>query len=150
MERRNMLGRGLFAGLTGLFVAPAAAAAAPAAGGDDTSGAAAAAIDRVRALLERNSDPTELGSSRTIDAIRLQQRQFLIANRKYPDFIEIGLGVWEDIYDWHVKHQQPITATRLADGRYTIAFMFTTLVLRPDQDPTYVGFAFDAEPVRRQ
>ena len=24
------------------------------------------------------------------------------ATRKYPDFIEIGLDVWDNVYDWHV------------------------------------------------
>jgi hypothetical protein len=148
VERRSMLGRGLFAGLTGLFVAPAVASAGNGAA-DDSSQAAAAAIDQVRQLLEKQADPTELGPSKTIDAIRQAQRTYLQANRKYPDFIEVGIGVWEDIYDWHVKHQQPITANRLADGRYTMAFMFTSLILRPDQDQNHVGFPFDAEPARR-
>ena len=150
MERRNLLGRGLFAGLTGMFAAPAAVTAAPAGGGgDDTSEAAARAIDQLRTQYEFMSDPTELGRSGTIGAIRQQQRTFLMSAHKYPDFIEVGINVWEDVYDWHVKQRQPITATRLADGRYAMVFMFTTLILRPEQDANFVGFPFDAEPARR-
>ena len=150
MERRNLLGRGLFAGLTGMFVAPAAASAAPAGGGaEDTSEAAARAIDQLRTQYEFMSDPTELGRSGTIGAIRQQQRAFIMSGRKYPDFIEVGMNVWEDVYDWHVKQRQPINATRLADGRYAMVFMFTTLILRPEQDANFVGFPFDAEPARR-
>ena len=150
MERRNLLGRGLFAGLTGMFAAPAAATAAPAGGaGEDTSEAAARAIDQLRTQYEFMSDPTELGRSGTIGAIRQQQRTFLMSARKYPDFIEVGLNVWEDVCDWHVKQRQPINATRLADGRYAMVFMFTTLILRPEQDANFVGFPFDAEPTRR-
>jgi hypothetical protein len=48
------------------------------------------------------------------------------------------------VYDWHVRHQQPITATRTADGRYVMTVMFTTLILRPEQAGSYVGYGFDA------
>jgi hypothetical protein len=39
--------------------------------------------------------------------------------------------------------------TRTADGRYAMVFMFTTLLLRPDQAADFVGFAFDADTQRR-
>jgi hypothetical protein len=145
VERRNMLGTGLVAGLTGMLAAPAAVAVPLAA--EDTSGAAAAAVDKLRTALDRHLTPVSPGT--TIAAIRQQQRMFIRANQKFPDFMEVGLGVWEDVYDWHVRHQQPIAAGRLADGRYTLAFMFTSLILRSDQAPEFVGFGFDADQVRR-
>jgi hypothetical protein len=67
------------------------------------------------------------------------------ATRKYPDFLEIGLDVWDNVYDWHVAFQQPANLSRLTDGRYVMTFTFTTLILRPDQDPGFVGFAFDSD-----
>ena len=146
VARRDMLGGGLLAGLTGAF--EDRPAADPAAGvPEDTSEAAAGAIDRLRAVIERQSAPSTAVAA--IAAIRQQQRTYVRAHEKYPDFIEVGLGVWEDVYDWHVRYQQPITAARLADGRYVLGFMFTSLILRPDQAPEYVGFGFDNEP-RRQ
>ena len=42
-----------------------------------------------------------------------------------------------------MRYQQPITAARLADGRYALSFMFTNLILRPDQAFEFVGFGFD-------
>ena len=77
--------------------------------------------------------------------VRTQQQIWLRANHKYPDFIEIGYNVWDGLYDWHVRYQQSINVTRSADGRYLMAFMFTTLILRPDQDPNYVGPPFDGD-----
>jgi hypothetical protein len=68
---------------------------------------------------------------------------------KFPDFIEIGIEVWDNVYDWHVAHQQPVSMGRAADGHYTMTFMFTTLVLRPEQTADYVGFPFDSD-ARRQ
>jgi hypothetical protein len=35
--------------------------------------------------------------------------------------------------------------TRVADGRYAMSFMFTTLLLRSDVTPDFVGYAFDAD-----
>lgn len=67
------------------------------------------------------------------------------STQKYPDFIEIGLDIWDNIYDWHVVHQQPVNMTRTSDGHYTMVFMYTTLLLRPDQAPDFVGFAFDTD-----
>jgi len=143
--RRDMLGSGLLAGLSGAFAEPSAAerAAAPP---EDTSEAAAGALDRLRQLIERQSTPSTASAS--IALIRQQQRTYIRAHEKYPDFIEVGLGVWEEVYDWHVRYQQPITAARLADGRYVLGFMFTSLILRPDQALEYVGFGFDNEPRR--
>jgi hypothetical protein len=140
--RRNILGSGLLAGLTGAVAVPDEAGAAPAAA-EDTSTAAAAAIDRLRTAFEKQVAPATAESS--IGSIRQQQRVFLRANQKYPDYMEVGLGVWEDVYDWHVRYQQPINTARLADGRYILTFMFTNLILRPDQAMEYVGIGFDNE-----
>ena len=62
-------------------------------------------------------------------------------------------GVWADaqhgialahrrlsILDLSPLGHQPMAS---ADGRYVMAFMFTTLILRTDVDPSYVGPAFD-------
>jgi hypothetical protein len=143
--RRNMLSSSLLAGVTGALAGTAAAEAEPVAA-EDTSQAAAAAVDRLRTTLERQLTPSAVAGS--IGQIRQQQRVFIRANNKYPDFIEVGLGVWEDVYDWHVRYQQPIAAARLGDGRYVLTFMFTNLILRPDQAAGFVGFGFDNDAPR--
>src|SRR4029450_9532670 len=63
--------------------------------------------------------------------IRDQQHIFLKANQKFPDFIEVGVGVWESVVDWHIRHQQPLSVSRSAEGRYIMAVGVTTLILRP-------------------
>jgi hypothetical protein len=68
---------------------------------------------------------------------------FLKVNGKFPDYIEVGTGVFFDVYDWHVRHGQAITVSRLADSRTAIQFMFTQLILRYEQDPAFVGVPFD-------
>lgn len=45
--------------------------------------------------------------------------------------------------DWHVKKRQPINTTRLPEGRYGLVFMFTTVVLRPEQTANFIGWGYD-------
>ena len=135
MERRNLVGGGMLATAAALIGGAEQASAAQA----DDSGAVARAVENLRATLMRT-----LAVSPELDRIREQQRVFLKSNQKFPDFLEVGIDVWENVYDWHVRHQQPIVATRTADGRYVMTVMFTTLILRPDQAGGYIGYAFDA------
>ena len=136
MQRRNLVGGGMLAGAAALLGGAEPAAAAKS---DDSDAAAARAIENLKALLER-----QLAISPELERIREQQRVYLKSNHKFPDFIEIGIDVWESVYDWHVRHQQPITAARTGDGRYVMTVMFTALILRPEQVSSYVGYGFDA------
>jgi hypothetical protein len=74
--------------------------------------------------------------------IRRQFGIFLKSNQKYPDYCEIGPAIFTDLYDWHVRYQQPIEISRV-DNRTAIRFMFTWLILRPEQADTFVGIPFD-------
>jgi hypothetical protein len=62
---------------------------------------------------------------------------------KFPDFLEIGIDVFYQVYDWHVRHNQQIQITRVAEQRFAIQWMFTQLILRWEQDPKYIGVPFD-------
>jgi hypothetical protein len=137
MQRRDLVGGGIVAGLTSMMVPPAEAAA------DDEQ--STQAINRMRETFERHFEQVYSSRWRGVSRVRQQQRTWMQATRKYPDFIEIGLDVWDNIWDWHVVYQQPLNVTRVADGRYTMLFMFTTLLLRPDQTPDFVGYAFDTD-----
>jgi hypothetical protein len=86
-----------------------------------------------------------IGPSLSAGAIADVRKQFAIfvkANQKYPDFCEIGPSVFTDLYDWHVRYQQPIEVSRV-ESRTAIRFMFTWMILRPEQADTYVGIPFD-------
>jgi hypothetical protein len=79
-----------------------------------------------------------------IDPIRTVQKQFLRANGKLPDFVEVGADVWFHAYDWHVRWQVPRVEGRDAQGRLTLAMNQTLVVLRPDVQASFVGLPFDA------
>jgi hypothetical protein len=78
-----------------------------------------------------------------ITAVREQTRTFLTANGKFPDFLEVGSDVWQRVYDWHVRFQQPINLGRTPEGRYTILLLATTVVMRPDMSPGFIGLPYD-------
>jgi len=135
MERRDIVGGGLV-GLAAMLGGPGGAA--PHAQGDGSP--IARALGEVRDLLDRRLQPP----SAALLEVRRQQRSFMRASHKFPDFIDIGLGVWDSLYDWSVRNQQPLNVRRHEDGRYTMTFMFTTLILRPDQPDEYVGLGYDS------
>ena len=148
MERRAVVGGSLLAGLSTLMspaalAAGASAEAASAAAGDLEG--VSDSIDQLRLTVEHQFATVYTDKWQGVARIRQQQHTWMRSTQKYPDFIEVGLDVWDNIYDWHVVHQQPVNMTRTSDGRYTMVFMYTTLLLRPDQAPDFVGFAFDAD-----
>ena len=145
MERRAVVGGSLLASLSTLM-SPANADAASAAAADLEG--VSDSIDQLRRTVERQFANVYTNRWEGVARIRQQQHTWMRSSQRYPDFIEIGLDVWDNVYDWHVVHQQPINMTRTADGRYAMVFTFTTLLLRPDQAPDFVGFAFDAESAR--
>jgi hypothetical protein len=141
VQRRDLMGAGLVASFASLMATSVDAAPAPADGEDET----AVAINRFRDVYERQLEQVYDARWKGVVKVRQQQRTWLLATRKYPDFLEIGLDVWDNVYDWHVAYQQPLSVQRLADGRYGMAFMFTTLLLRSDLNPEFVGYPFDAD-----
>ena len=138
MERRHLVSGGLLAGVAAAFGLPARPAEAQQRP-EDGDGRTAAAIDELRKVVDRG-----VQVSAELARIREQQRVFMRANQKFPDYMEVGIGVWEGVYDWHVRHQRPVTIGRTVDGRYTMPVMETLLLLRPDQSESFVGFGFDA------
>ena len=138
MDRRHLVSGGLLAGLAATFGFPAAAAGAQQCR-DEGDQRVAAAVDELRKVVDQR-----LEVSPELARIREQQRLFMRANQKFPDYIEVGLGVWFSVYDWYVRHQRAVTIGRTTDGRYTMPVMETLLLLRPEQAESFVGFGFDA------
>jgi len=137
VERRDVIGGGLVAGLAAAF-APQAGAQARRDPADDAAELKVAdAIDKLRQLIERQDDSAEVAQ------IRAQQRTFLKANQKFPDYMDVGIDVWERMHDWHVRTRQPVNIIRTNDGRYGMRFGVTTLLLMPQQVGNYISWGYD-------
>ena len=135
VHRRAVINGTLLSGLAALAPAEQSRSGSSQAGADE---AVARAIEELNTIVRHAID-----TSPELARIRNQQRIFLQANQKFPDFIEVGIGVWESVFDWHVRHQQPISVSINAERRYTMAGAFSTLVLRPEMSENYVGAGMD-------
>jgi hypothetical protein len=136
VDRRALINGAMFSGLATLSP-PQQSRSTSQSNADDS--AVAKAIDELNATLRY-----AVQTSPELARIRDQQRTFLKANQKFPDFIEVGIGVWESVFDWHIRHQQPRSVSRSAEGRYIMSLGFTTLILRPELSENYVGPGMDA------
>jgi hypothetical protein len=138
IDRRQLLTGG---GLLGVF-APAGEGTAYGAGQMSER----AAADVVAALQKISSAISAVAAQASFDPIvplRTRQTDYLRANAKFPDFIDVGVDIWMAAHDWHVRFQQPLTVGRDGLGRYTLTLGFTVLVLRPDVAPGYIGAPYD-------
>ena len=78
-----------------------------------------------------------------INPVRDQIKAFLRPSGKFPDFIDVGVDVWHQVYDWHVRYQQPLTIAKNAEGRYTILLASTLVIMRTELSPSYIGQGYD-------
>ena len=62
---------------------------------------------------------------------------------RFPDFIDVGFNVFQSVVDWLIAVQQPVTLSRVTDGRYSLNFIGSTIVLRGDFADNYVGQGYD-------
>lgn len=143
LSRRDLITAGVAAG--GLSAAPEGASALTAAEQEADRQGQREIANQIAAV-DRALNSAFLSSSLAhgfVGKLRADMEQFLRANSKFPDFMEVGAAVFFDIYDWHVKNRQQLVVTRLTDGRYSMQFMFTSLILRPEQDRNYTGVPYD-------
>ena len=146
MNRRAAIQSGLLGGLgSAALAAPSTAAAA---GGDDgDQRMVAAALRDIESTLKRQAENSNAHWN-VVRRVQEQQRTFLKASHRYPEFIEVGSRAWDALIEWHVREQQTLNVTRVADGRYVMSFSFTTVLLRPDLDDNYVSFGYDNDRTR--
>ena len=114
-------------------------AAPPAYQSDGAINRLQSSVDDILGMLrtQRIQPPAELTD------IRDKQRAYFKANQKFPDYIDIGVRVWERMYDWHIATLQPLKISRAADGHLQIEVMLTTLLLRTDVADTFIGVPYD-------
>lgn len=138
VERRDVIGGGLAAGLAAAFGGADVRAQTRRDTSDTTADMKIAdAIDKLREAIERQHESPD------VSQIRAQQRIFLKANQKFPDFMDVGIDVWEHMHDWHVRNRQPLTIVRTNDGGYGMAFGVTTLLLMPHQVASHISWGYD-------
>jgi hypothetical protein len=77
-----------------------------------------------------------------INRIRAEQRTHVKNSGRFPEFIDVGYDVFNAVVDWLISVRQPARVDRVGE-RYSVQFLLTTIVLRPDFDDNYVGRGYD-------
>jgi hypothetical protein len=84
-----------------------------------------------------------LTPSPEIKQIQALQRLHFKLTQKFPNYIDVGYTVWENLTMWHYENRIPLKMTRTVDGRMEMEFNFTTLVLKSDLQDTLMSTPYD-------
>ena len=101
------------------------------------------AQDIVNALKDIRTAIATDRSFAEIQPVRSKQLDYLKANGKFPDFIDVGSDVWYAVHDWHIRLGQPLVFSRDPSGRYLLMLGFTALVLRQEAVPGFISTPYD-------
>ena len=142
MNRRDMLAAGLLG-----TVAPSAAGGGEAQEQSDVilrQGLTGIdnSIDEFKGTVEQSLRGNSMNYG-GVALIKNELMRYLKQSGKFPEYCDIGVAIFFDVYDWHIKHQQQIQISRMADQRMSIQFMFTQLVLRLENAENYISQAYD-------
>jgi hypothetical protein len=150
LGRRQLLSSSMAAGLFGLREPTRNAASATSASLDDGAGQSSPELSGLTRAIEGIgtmllTEVSRLHEFTEIAKIRDAQKTYLVTHAKIPDVIEVGVNVWFDVYDWHIKWQQPLAMGRDANNRRTITLFETLVVLQIDQPANFVGMPYDKQ-----
>ena len=79
----------------------------------------------------------------TVRDLRTQQRNFFRLNQRFPQCIDVGIGVWERMQDWHIAHLRPLTIQRTSDGHWQMDFIMSVIVLKHELPENEIGLGYD-------
>jgi hypothetical protein len=101
-------------------------------------------LGSIRGVLDQGLVGPSLSGGGFIGKIRDMYRIHLKQTGHFPEFMEIGIAPFYELYDWHVRNAQQIQIIRVAENRMAIQFMFTQCILRWEQDERYLGQPYDS------
>lgn len=101
-----------------------------------------ASVDEFRSTVEQGLRGNSMNAG-GVGLVKIELQRYVKTSGKFPEYCDIGVAIFFDVYDWHVRQQQQIQITRMADQRLAIQFMFTQLVLRWENAENYIGAAYD-------
>jgi hypothetical protein len=140
MTRREIVTGGIAAGALG---APDAGAAAGPLQQRDAEERMVSLLGEIRDTLKRGASDCNANACPEMERVRTEQRNFLKGHSKFPDCIDVGADIWDRLCDWHIEHGVVLQVSRNTEGRYTLPFYQTFIVLRPDMANSYVGQGYD-------
>jgi hypothetical protein len=95
-------------------------------------------VQGIRSLLTAN--PV---SAPAVTTLRDRQRQFFRLNQRFPECIDVGIRIWEQMQDWHIRNLRPLNINRAGDGRWQMDFIMSVIVLKHELPETEIGQPYD-------
>jgi hypothetical protein len=130
--------RELIAGGAAVHVARGDAAAAQRGSDDETAPQLRSIRDVLDAIRGQYTVTTP-----AVNQLRDRQRQFFRINQRFPECIDVGIRIWEQMQDWHIRHLRPLNINRAGDGRWQMDFIMTVIVLKHELPENEVGQPYD-------
>ena len=127
--------RELIAGGAGMHLADGNAAAAQR---DRDLDQLMAEVQGIRTILTANPVSTP-----TVTILRDRQRQFFRLNQRFPECIDVGIRIWEQMQDWHIRNLRPLNISRAGDGRWQMEFILSMLVLKHELPENEIGQGYE-------
>ena len=103
------------------------------------------ALNRINTTLDEIKDSLDAGlrgntmSYGSLGVIKQRLELWVKTTGRFPEFWDVGISVFLEIYDWHIREKQPIQITRVSEQRMAIQWLFTQYVLRWENDQNYIG-----------
>ena len=95
-------------------------------------------VGEIRSILMANPVATT-----TVRTLRERQRQFFRVNQRFPECIDVGINIWEQMQDWHIRNLRPLNMNRGGDGFWQMDFIMTVLVLKHALGDNEIGQPYD-------
>ena len=98
----------------------------------------AANLDEIKASLDAGLRGNTM-SYGNLGVIKGKLETWIRTTGRFPEYWDVGISVFLEIYDWHIRERQPIQISRIAEQRMAIQWLFTQYVLRWENEPNYIG-----------
>ena len=101
-----------------------------------------ATLDEIKVSLDAGLRGNTM-SYGNLGVIKGKLETWIRATGKFPEFWDVGISVFLEIYDWHIRFMQPPVMARTPEGRYTIQLISTICIMRVELPPNYIGVPYD-------
>ena len=95
-------------------------------------------VGEIRSILTANPVATTI-----VRQLRDRQRQFYRVNQRFPECIDVGINIWEQMQDWHIRNLRPLNINRAGDGNWQMDFIMSVLVLKHALGDNEISQAYD-------
>ena len=97
-----------------------------------------ATLDDIKKSIEDSAHGNTMNHG-ALGAINVRLQTWIRTTGRFPEYWDVGIAVFLEIYDWHIRQKQEIKISRIAEQRMAIQWLFTQYVLRWENEPGYIG-----------